>query len=262
MSSVSVALWPPVPRGPSRACPQVQSQPSDYDDIDIITDYFNEGPRLRSRRLGSPDPPLAHWTRPELSVRWMEKLLWQEGPHRYDCISSWTLRETLAYAEGVRECTQFKPSLGLSVIKLLKGSRVLDFSSGWGDRLIAAIAADVERYVGVDPNADLRPGYEAIIARFAGRERAARYTMVRAPFQTARLPPGETFDLVFTSPPYFNFELYSSAADQSAVEVGPLCPLLLPRPSALAEKSANVGQSRTSHSSSRPVRPAKGTKGT
>mmetsp|Transcript_136285 Transcript_136285/g.236426 ORF Transcript_136285/g.236426 Transcript_136285/m.236426 type:complete len:482 (-) Transcript_136285:146-1591(-) len=198
---------------------RVESRPSDYDDIDVVTDYFNEEPRLRSRRLGSAHNAFDHWTNAALSGKWMDKLLRMQGPKhvkKYDYISPESLRETLAYADGIRECTQFKPTLALSIIRILKGTRVLDFSSGWGDRLMAAIAANVDRYVGVDPNADLQPGYSAIIAQFA--DHPERFTMVQAPFQTAVLPVGETYDLVFTSPPYFNFELYSNPNDQSAVE--------------------------------------------
>ena len=47
-----------------------------------------------------------------------------------------------------KECTQFKPSLALTVLQLLRAKRVLDFSAGWGDRLLGAIAhSELERYL-------------------------------------------------------------------------------------------------------------------
>lgn len=42
-----------------------------------------------------------------------------------------------------------------------------------------------------------------------------RFEIIYAPFEEAQLPPGETFDLVFTSPPFFDFEIYSKQPGQS-----------------------------------------------
>jgi DNA modification methylase len=39
-----------------------------------------------------------------------------------------------------------------------------------------------------------------------------------APFQLAELPVGRTYDLVFTSPPYFDLEVYTAAPGQSIDE--------------------------------------------
>lgn len=194
---------------------RIRSDPADYAAMDVVTDFFTEEPRLRSRRLGSKHCPFDLWINPALNVQWLEGLL-SGGKPTYDHLSSESLRETMAYSTIARECTQFKPSLGVAVLRLLQGRRVLDFSSGWGDRLIAAIAAGVDRYVGVDPNPDLQPGYQQIIEQFA--EGSTRFSMIQAPFQTAELPDEEPYDLVFTSPPYFNFELYSNPLHQSANE--------------------------------------------
>eukprot|EP00667_Euglena_gracilis_P013035 EG_transcript_13423 len=195
---------------------RIVARPADYHEMDVLTDLFTEEPRLRSRRLDRSHCPLDHWELPHLNVAWIRTLLLREGRYKFTELSSESLRETMAYHRDISECTQFKPTLGISIIRLLQGRRVLDFSSGWGDRLVAAIASGVERYVGVDPNPDLQPGYRAIIQQLA--DDPGRYTMVQAPFQTALLPPGETFNLVFTSPPYFNFELYSNPVEQSARE--------------------------------------------
>ena len=45
-----------------------------------------------------------------------------------------------------------------------------------------------------------------------------KYTVVRTPAQTAEIPEGHTFDLLFTSPPFFNFEIYTQAEGQSVQE--------------------------------------------
>lgn len=91
---------------------------------------------------------------------------------------------------------------------------MLDFSAGWGDRLVGAIAGDVKLYCGVDPNTGLQQGHSEIINTFA-KGNTDRFKIIYSPFQTAVLPEGVTFDLVFTSPPYFDFEIYTERDGQS-----------------------------------------------
>jgi len=93
---------------------------------------------------------------------------------------------------------------------------VLDFSAGWGDRLIGAIASDVQLYVGVDPNTDLEPGHsEAIGTLVPDTEKRKNFRLLYEPFQKCELPVELTFDLIFTSPPFFNFEIYTEKEGQS-----------------------------------------------
>lgn len=118
----------------------------------------------------------------------------------------------------IKECTSFKPVLVVAIIHILGGSKFLDFSAGWGDRLIGAIAAGVKRYVGVDPNHNLKEGHSAIIQRFCKQEEVKNFEVIYEPFQTATLPQNETFDLIFTSPPFFDFEIYINSDGQSVKE--------------------------------------------
>ena len=91
---------------------------------------------------------------------------------------------------------------------------VLDISAGWGDRLISAIACDVANYVACDPNTTLASGHREIIERFV-TDRRERFKIIYEPFETATLPSGIEYDLVFTSPPFFDLEIYSDETTQS-----------------------------------------------
>jgi hypothetical protein len=92
---------------------------------------------------------------------------------------------------------------------------MLDFSAGWGDRLLGAMGAGVDQYVGVDPNVGLRPGHSEIIATL-GDSDYDRFRVIYSPFQLADIPESiGQFDLVFTSPPYFDFEIYTNMPGQS-----------------------------------------------
>ena len=207
----------------------------DYFRADVLTDYYQEPARLSARRRGQTESVLAQWRSGRAAYEAALGVLDDDkedenGDNNASRgvprdLNTFELREAL-YRRGVKECTQFKCTLARSVYDLYGARCVLDFSAGWGDRLIGAIAAaSVERYVGVDPNTALRAGHDAMRAALcplAGK-RAADYTVVYAPFQTAVLPDlgagPAPFDLVFTSPPFFDFELYTDAAHAAGQSV-------------------------------------------
>jgi hypothetical protein len=188
------------------------SPPEDYNSIDIITDYFQERPRMAARRKDRDESPLEWWQRRGNVERLVNDLLYQ-NPRR---LLAYDLREGLFPKVG--ECTQFKVTLVKSVIEKLQGTRMLDFSAGWGDRLIGAIGTpSIKRYVAADPNLDLKPGHDEIIATLAP-SRTSDFTVIYKPFQEAEIPNGQTFDLIFTSPPYFDFEIYTNLPGQSVLD--------------------------------------------
>lgn len=108
---------------------------------------------------------------------------------------------------------QFKPAVALGVFRFLGSTRILDPCAGWGDRLVAACASNLE-YVGYDPNKNLEPCYDEIVNRFASNNQCVNIER----FEHSRSWSGD-FDLVFTSPPYFDTERYavgsSAEKDQS-----------------------------------------------
>jgi hypothetical protein len=114
------------------------------------------------------------------------------------------------------EATNFKVSLATGIYIYFNAKRILDISAGWGDRLIAAIGHQAERYLAFDPNERLRAGHSKIQETFQADPN--QYTIRYQPFETADIG-NEKFDLIFTSPPYFDLEVYdtniSTATNQS-----------------------------------------------
>ncbi len=97
---------------------------------------------------------------------------------------------------------------------MFNARKILDFSAGWGDRLIGCIAAGVESYVAYDPNTSLRKGHEEIKSHFLPRDKHDRFHIHYVGFEEALIAPN-SFDLIFTSPPFFDFEIYTSLPGQS-----------------------------------------------
>lgn len=172
-------------------------KPEDYENINLLSDMFQEENRMKCRLFVEKYSPEEYFhNKIEHLADYCLK--------KYKEINPKNLRDSIY--ENVKECTSFRPANLKFIIELYKVKSVLDFSSGWGDRLIAALATNV-RYVGVDPNHLLHSNYKKMVKFFAPKSK--KITMIEDTIQNAKLP-NEKFDLVFTSPPYFDMEEYSS----------------------------------------------------
>lgn len=112
---------------------------------------------------------------------------------------------------------QFRPSAAKVIYDMYKPHVVLDFSMGWGDRLLAAHASwHVKKYVGIDPNINLFNGYKRQIAKYDniwGKIKEIEIICGRAEDENIILK--DEFDMIFTSPPYFDKEKYDQSDQQS-----------------------------------------------
>ena len=178
----------------------IKTKKNDYEKIDKLVDYFNEQPRMNACRRDKLYSPIDIWNKkPEFLDNWIQNQTKNNKP-----ITIVGLREQI-WKMGL-ECNAFKASLAISIYTFFNAKRVLDFSSGWGDRLLGAMAYQVERYLGYDPNPQLQNGYNEMISLFSQTGEKDRYEILVEPFEQSILY--ETFDLIFTSPPYFDFETY------------------------------------------------------
>ena len=183
----------------------IMSQPEDYIQIDQITNFFTEEARMEAR-VGKNISPLEFWNQ-------KKDMIIQEDRSVQEC-----REEIFKYSQDktsqMREATLFKSTLAKTVYDIFQPTNILDFSAGWGDRLIAAIAYGKANYTGFDPNLLLVDGHQQIIETFRTEY---KYKVIAEPFETYDIKKfkQEQFDLVFTSPPYFDFEVYCDDETQS-----------------------------------------------
>lgn len=182
----------------------IKNADSDYLRFNLISDYFTDECRMKAKRYDQDLTPYEYWQKNKQNVI-------NYAITNYGESNAYTLRESIFKLAG--EVTGFRPTLMVGFIKMFKSKKILDFSSGWGDRLVGAIAANVDFYCGVDPNSCLHPKYKEIIEHFAKNKK--RYVMIESPFEEAVLPENKTYDLILTSPPYFNLETYTNEETQS-----------------------------------------------
>ena len=179
------------------------TKPEDFEDWERLSDMFQEECRMKCKLFRQKESPEEYFYSHIKEIN-------QYTLNKYGKITPQNVRETIYNL--TKECTSHKPSHIMSMIEMFKAKTVLDFSSGWGDRLIGAMAADVDFYCGVDPNPCLHPNYQKMI-NFFGKS-PKNFVMIESTIEDAKLP-NRKFDLIFTSPPYFDLEIYRENKKQS-----------------------------------------------
>jgi hypothetical protein len=84
---------------------------------------------------------------------------------------------------------------------------MLDLTMGWGGRLIGASIANIETYIGIDSNQNLKEPYSRICEFLKGKTQ----TKIKLMFEDALAIDYDKleYDLILTSLPYYNIEKYS-----------------------------------------------------
>lgn len=129
------------------------------------------------------------------------------------------VRRTLT-AFGGQAVSNFRPSVAKFIYQKYcpQNGKVLDPCAGYGGRLMGAFCSHVSSYTGVDPSSNSFSGntnlYNALLE--ASPSRKFNIVLEKIPFEDY-VASDEEFDLVFTSPPYFNVEKYSEEKTQSYI---------------------------------------------
>jgi hypothetical protein len=127
-----------------------------------------------------------------------------------------SIRKGLRSFSGTQGVSNFRPTAAAAIYHTFlpsKGGTVWDMSSGYGGRLLGAIACDrVSRYIGTDPCSRTMAGLKTM-ARELGRE--GLEIELHEVGSEGFLPERNSLSACFSSPPYFAMEKYSSEGTQS-----------------------------------------------
>lgn len=175
----------------------------------VASDYFQQYNRWKADSLVSPSP-VRTWQ----SQKFLHSALGGLFSMNAKSIDSNTLRMCLSLRKYI--ASQFKPSVAKVIYDLYKPNDVLDFCSGWGDRLCGFYASKYPKtYTGVDPNSGLVEAYFEQIKLYDSLTEAPKdVKMMCSPAEDIE-SYGRTFDLIMTSPPYYNIEKYCTENTQS-----------------------------------------------
>jgi hypothetical protein len=108
----------------------------------------------------------------------------------------------------------FRPVMAMEIYcKYSPKIAILDPTMGWGGRLVGACALDLPKYIGIDSNRNLEKPYKGLCAFLQDKTTCE----IDVRFQDALDVDYSKikYDMVFTSPPYYNIEIYRNTREKT-----------------------------------------------
>jgi hypothetical protein len=140
-------------------------------------------------------------------------------PERHGANAS-CIRRILKSFSNCAAVSNFRPVIARAIIAryTASGETVVDFSAGYGGRLVGALSLS-RHYVGIDPCAMQVRGLRRCIAKLSQLKLTTGSARIYPGCAEVELPklPSRFAQLVFTSPPYFDWEKYSNHPTQSSI---------------------------------------------
>jgi 16S rRNA G966 N2-methylase RsmD len=104
----------------------------------------------------------------------------------------------------------FRPLVAVDIYRRYKPKSVLDICAGWGGRMIGAAALDIPMYTGVEINHALKEPYQRMMTFLKEEGSVSTTTMLFQDALTVDYGALPSYDMVFTSPPYYFLEKYQN----------------------------------------------------
>jgi len=175
----------------------------------ISSDYFQQTERWKCDATGYPSPHKT-WETERFRLTLFKALFSLKVKE----INPQVLRNIISLRKYI--ASQFRPSAAKTIYDYFQAETVLDFSMGWGDRILGAHASKyVKKYVGIDPNTNLIPAHANQIKYYNSIGTPMEFSLYPHCAENEKIYLTDKFDLVFTSPPYFDKEKYDQGKNQS-----------------------------------------------
>lgn len=128
---------------------------------------------------------------------------------------SW-IRRAVFMAAGLPNSSFYRPHFAKQIIEMtgLRQGRLFDPCAGWGGRMLGTVAAGWH-YTACEPNPDT---YANLIRMAHFIDGEFRVRLFSNPVEHLAFDPDDRYDVVLTSPPYFDLERYAADANQSYVK--------------------------------------------
>ena len=129
---------------------------------------------------------------------------WYQDKHRKTLENSKFFESSPKTALALRKyiASQFRPTAAAAVYKMFNAKSIYDPCGGWGDRMVAAIAHNIDYHCN-DTNPLAIAGYASMQYMYQPTSKLSfEYALAE------ENKPSIDYDLVFTSPPYWKAEKY------------------------------------------------------
>lgn len=176
------------------------------------SDHFFHDKRMKCSGYNRPSPADA-WViaNDKGSKQWKALYGCASRLSRKQPLNAGLLRAATRLSGACYNAAQFKPCCARAIYRFFDAKSILDPCAGWGDRMVASISCGAS-YVGFDANGGNEEAYRGIKKAYGGNADVSISC-----FEDADVPKG-TFDLAFTSPPYFDTERYASGTHFEAMQ--------------------------------------------
>lgn len=179
-----------------------------------LANFFH--PQMWSVRVAGAHSPAERFNSDEKLRKLIRKALtiWPDRCAANEC----NLRRMLKTYSNTAGVSNFRPTAAKAIYEKYSrdNDRVLDFSAGYGGRLLGCLPLN-RHYIGVDPCADQVRGLKRMLKELNRLVEPKAKASIHQACAEDFLPTIESnsVSLVFSSPPYFNQERYSNEPSQS-----------------------------------------------
>jgi|LauGreSBDMM110SN_4_FD.fasta_scaffold00046_19 hypothetical protein len=119
------------------------------------------------------------------------------------------IRKNISMALGLSTVTKYRAITAKKICLLYRANSVLDPCIGWGGRMLGTICLG-KKYVGFEPDFTTYSKLLNILENTSIPKEARELArVINQPVEKGIAEIDETFDMVLTSPPYFNLEIYT-----------------------------------------------------
>lgn len=149
---------------------------------------------------------------------WEDKKLLEQLINRLLSTESKMINSSLWGCYGCKygKVYNFPPNIAKCLFNYYKAKNILDPCAGYGGRLLGFWVSNAESYIGIDPN-KIVP-YTSLIETLHevsdNDKNVQIFNECAEEFNYSKINP---VDFIFTSPPYFNLEIYSHDETQSCI---------------------------------------------
>jgi len=167
--------------------------------------YF---PHAWDIKCNGKNTPMEVYSSDELFMKAITKRL-----RRGTYVTDSGIRKELKTTTGAQSVSNFRPSASRAIYDKYGGNGVTwDPSAGFGGRLLGAISSPtIKRYIACEPSVKTFKGLHKMVVNLADSD--PNYILLNRGSEIRSID--EQVDLIFTSPPYFNTEIYSDEETQS-----------------------------------------------
>ena len=168
-----------------------------------VVDRFTQVERLETKGKSGVNFYDLYFNRFKLTQPSIKRILEYYGTNPKDAsVKVWYRIMNLYYSS----ITIFRPLVAMEVYCKYKPKTILDFTMGWGGRMVGACALNIPKYIGIDNNNQLKRPYANLqkLMNELSETKTELYFTDAVKFNYAKLD----YDMVLTSPPYYNIEEY------------------------------------------------------